>query len=67
VTALRIGSFGQRILSHEAVSTVTPAGKSAAQVPDNGAAGDLEPLTSEEMAFIAKIYDIDARPHVHQR
>jgi aryl-alcohol dehydrogenase-like predicted oxidoreductase len=57
----------QWILTHEAVSTVIPGGKNPSQVSDNAAAGDLGPLTAEEMARLAEIYDTYARPHVHQR
>jgi aryl-alcohol dehydrogenase-like predicted oxidoreductase len=57
----------QWILSHKAVSTVIPGGKNASQVSDNSAAGDLGPLTTDEMARVAEIYDTYARPYVHQR
>ena len=57
----------QWILSHGAVSTVIPGGKNASQVSDNAAAGDLGPLTTDEMARVAEIYDTYARPYVHQR
>jgi aryl-alcohol dehydrogenase-like predicted oxidoreductase len=57
----------QWILSHEAVSTVIPGGKNASQVSDNAAAGDLGPLSADEMARVSEIYETLAKPYVHQR
>ena len=55
------------ILSHDAVSTVIPGGKSPAQVADNATAVDLVPLPAETMERVAEVYDTYARPHVHHR
>jgi aryl-alcohol dehydrogenase-like predicted oxidoreductase len=57
----------QWILSHEAVSTVIPGGKNASQVLDNATAGDLGPLSADEMARVSEIYETLAKPYVHQR
>ena len=57
----------QWILSHEAVSTVIPGGKNPSQVSDNAKAGDLGPLSADEMVRISEIYDTHARSHVHDR
>jgi aryl-alcohol dehydrogenase-like predicted oxidoreductase len=55
------------ILSHGAVSTVIPGGKTPSQVADNAAAVELVPLPEETMTKVAEIYDRYARVHVHQR
>jgi len=55
------------ILMHDAVTVAIPGAKNAAQAVANAAAGDLSPLSSEQMAAIRKIYDTDIRPLVHSR
>jgi aryl-alcohol dehydrogenase-like predicted oxidoreductase len=55
------------ILMHDAVTVAIPGAKNAEQAVANAAAGDLSPLSSEQMAAIRKIYDTDIRPLVHQR
>jgi aryl-alcohol dehydrogenase-like predicted oxidoreductase len=57
----------QWILSFDAVSTVIPGAKTAAQARDNAAAGDLGPLPDEGMRRVAEIYDRRIRAQVHHR
>ncbi|MCK5250973.1 MAG: aldo/keto reductase, partial [Spirochaetaceae bacterium] len=42
------------ILSFEAVSVVIPGAKTVVQLEDNAAAGDLNPLTDNEIVTIKK-------------
>jgi aryl-alcohol dehydrogenase-like predicted oxidoreductase len=55
------------ILDHEAVSCVIPGARNERQVVQNVAASALPPLTAEQMAALAKLYDTKIRPLVHQR
>jgi aryl-alcohol dehydrogenase-like predicted oxidoreductase len=55
------------ILMHDAVTVAIPGAKNAAQAAANARAGDLPPLTAEQMAAVKKIYDADIRPLVHHR
>jgi aryl-alcohol dehydrogenase-like predicted oxidoreductase len=55
------------ILMHDAVTVAIPGAKNAAQAIANAEAGDLSPLSSEQMAVVKKVYDTDIRPLVHQR
>ena len=55
------------ILMHHAVTCAIPGGKRPAQVSENCAASDLDPLTSDTMAQVAAIYDARIRQQVHQR
>ncbi len=57
----------QWILSFDAVSTVIPGAKTAAQARDNAAAGDLGPLPDETMRKVREIYDRRIRGQVHHR
>jgi aryl-alcohol dehydrogenase-like predicted oxidoreductase len=55
------------ILQFDAVSTVIPGAKNAAQAAANASAADLPPIDDDTMAAVASIYERIARPHVHQR
>ena len=55
------------ILMNEAVRVVIPGARNARQALDNLAAAELAPLPESTMAEVARIYDQDIRPHVHQR
>lgn len=54
------------ILMEEAVSTVIPGAKTAAQARANAAASDLPPIPAETMAALREIYRARVAPHVHQ-
>jgi aryl-alcohol dehydrogenase-like predicted oxidoreductase len=55
------------ILMHDAVTVAIPGAKNADQAAANAAAGDLSPLSSEQMMAVRKVYDSDIRPLVHSR
>nr|WP_295784087.1 aldo/keto reductase [Rhodoferax sp.] len=55
------------VLMSEAVSSVIPGGRKAAQVKDNAAASDLEPLPPEIMTAVREIYEVRIKPLVHSR
>lgn len=55
------------ILDQAGVTTVIPGARNAAQARSNAAAADLPPLTAEQSARFAEIYDSSVRPHVHAR
>lgn len=55
------------ILMFDGVSTVIPGGKTVKQVEDNSTAGNLPPLTEQQMQNVRDIYDRYIRSHVHQR
>jgi aryl-alcohol dehydrogenase-like predicted oxidoreductase len=55
------------ILMHDAVTVAIPGAKNAEQAVANAGAGDLSPLSSEQMAAVKRVYDSDIRPLVHQR
>ena len=55
------------ILMHEAVSVVIPGAKNPEQALANIAAAGLPALPAEVMAEVARIYEQDIKPHVHQR
>jgi aryl-alcohol dehydrogenase-like predicted oxidoreductase len=55
------------ILMHDAVTVAIPGAKNAAQAVANAEAGDLSPLSAEQMATVKRIYDTDIRPLVHHR
>jgi aryl-alcohol dehydrogenase-like predicted oxidoreductase len=55
------------ILDHDAVSTVIAGAKTSRQVSDNVAASDLEPLSGETNAAIARLYRDRIAPLVHHR
>jgi len=65
---ISMANFALRwILDHEAVSCVIPGARNERQVVQNVAASALPPLTVEQMAALAKLYDTKIRPLVHQR
>lgn len=53
------------ILMFDAVSTVIPGAKNAAQARANAAAADLAPLPPETMAAVADLYERRVKPLVH--
>jgi aryl-alcohol dehydrogenase-like predicted oxidoreductase len=55
------------ILMFDGVTCAIPGAKRLGQVDDNYAAGQLPPLSREQMDAISRIYDRYARPHVHHR
>ncbi|MDH7452697.1 aldo/keto reductase [Luteimonas composti] len=55
------------ILMDEAVSVVIPGARNPQQALANLAAADLPALPVATMDEVARIYDQDIRPHVHQR
>ncbi len=55
------------ILMDEAVSVVIPGARNVQQALGNTAAADLAALPAATMEAVARIYDQDIRPHVHQR
>lgn len=65
---ISMANFALRwILDHEAVSCVIPGARNEGQVVQNAAASALPPLTAEQMAALAKLYDTKIRSLVHQR
>ena len=55
------------ILMDEAVSVVIPGARNPSQALANIAAAGLTALPAATMDAVARIYDRDIRPHVHQR
>lgn len=55
------------ILMHPEVSTVIPGARSAEQVQENAAASSLPPLSDDDMAACAWVYEERIAPVVHQR
>ncbi|WP_202844697.1 aldo/keto reductase [Luteimonas saliphila] len=55
------------ILMDEAVTVVIPGARNPRQALGNLAAAELPALADATMKEIARIYDEDIRPHVHQR
>ena len=55
------------ILDQPGVTTVIPGARTAEQARSNAAAAALAPLTPEQSARFAEIYDASVRPHVHAR
>jgi aryl-alcohol dehydrogenase-like predicted oxidoreductase len=55
------------VLDQPGVTTVIPGARSAAQVAANAAAGELPPLTADQLAAVRDVYDRLIRPHVHHR
>lgn len=53
------------ILMEEAVSTVIPGAKNAAQAQGNSSASDLPAISADNMAAIREIYQNRVAPHVH--
>jgi aryl-alcohol dehydrogenase-like predicted oxidoreductase len=55
------------ILMHQEVSTVIPGARSPEQVEENAAASSLPPLSDDDMAACAWVYEDRIAPLVHQR
>ena len=55
------------ILMDEAVTVIIPGARTVAQALGNIAAAALAPLPPSTLEAVARIYDEDIRPHVHQR
>jgi aryl-alcohol dehydrogenase-like predicted oxidoreductase len=55
------------ILEFDAVSTVIPGAKNVVQAEDNAAAADFQPLGTETMAAVQRIYEDRIAPQVHHR
>jgi len=55
------------ILMDEAVTVVIPGARTVAQAQGNIAAAGLPALPQATLDAVARIYDEDIRPHVHQR
>ena len=55
------------VIDQPGVSTVIPGARSAEQARANAAAADLAPLTSEQLAVIASVYDELIAPQVADR
>jgi aryl-alcohol dehydrogenase-like predicted oxidoreductase len=55
------------ILMNDAVTTVIPGAKNAAQAKMNAAAEDVPALNDKTMAAVAEIYQQRIAPHVEQR
>jgi aryl-alcohol dehydrogenase-like predicted oxidoreductase len=55
------------ILDQQGVSCVIPGARNEQQVIQNVAASELAPLTTDQTAVLAKLYDEKIRPLVHQR
>jgi aryl-alcohol dehydrogenase-like predicted oxidoreductase len=55
------------ILMFDAVTVAIPGAKNVDQAAGNAAAGELPPLTAEQMAAVKAVYDSDIRPLVHHR
>jgi aryl-alcohol dehydrogenase-like predicted oxidoreductase len=55
------------ILMFDAVTCAIPGGKRPSQVEENCAASAIEPLSSEAMAAVRRVYEKRIRSLVHQR
>ncbi len=55
------------VLDQPGVTTVIPGARNRAQAEGNAAAADLSPLTAQQQAAVAEIYDRLVRPLVHDR
>ena len=56
-----------RWLVDQGVTSAIPGARNAEQARANAAAGDLDPLTSEELAALEAVYDRRIAAHVHHR
>ncbi len=64
----QMAAFALRwILMNEAVTTVIPGARNAAQAKANAAADDVAPLPDKTMAAVAEIYQRRIAPHVDAR
>ncbi len=55
------------ILMFDGVGTVIPGARRASQVKENCAAGDMPPLSEQQMSVVRSVYDRYVRAHVHPR
>ena len=55
------------ILMFDGVGTVIPGARRASQVEENCAAGDMPPLSEQQMSVVRSVYDRYVRAHVHPR
>ncbi|QOC92667.1 aldo/keto reductase [Micromonospora craniellae] len=55
------------VLDQAGVTVVIPGARDAAQARSNAAVADQRPLSTEELATVAAVYDELIRPQVHQR
>jgi aryl-alcohol dehydrogenase-like predicted oxidoreductase len=55
------------IIDQPGVTTVIPGARNSQQARANAAAADLPPLTAEQQAAVADVYDRLVRPEVHDR
>ncbi|HEY4162778.1 MAG TPA: aldo/keto reductase, partial [Dongiaceae bacterium] len=55
------------ILMFDAITVAIPGAKNVEQAKGNAAAGELPPLTSDQMAAVKVVYDADIKPLVHHR
>jgi aryl-alcohol dehydrogenase-like predicted oxidoreductase len=55
------------IIDQPGVSVVIPGARNPEQARQNASASDLDPLTSDQLAAVADVYDRLIRPHVHDR
>jgi aryl-alcohol dehydrogenase-like predicted oxidoreductase len=65
---VRLPQFALRwVIDQPGVSVVIPGARNADQVRQNAAAAELPPLSDEQLAGVAEVYDRLIRPHVHDR
>jgi aryl-alcohol dehydrogenase-like predicted oxidoreductase len=55
------------IIDQPGVTVVIPGARNPAQARSNAASAELAPLSLEQLAGVAEIYDELVRPHVHDR
>jgi aryl-alcohol dehydrogenase-like predicted oxidoreductase len=55
------------IIDQPGVTVVIPGARNPTQARSNAASAELEPLSPEQLAGVAEIYDELVRPHVHDR
>lgn len=55
------------VIDQPGVSVVIPGARNPDQVSQNAASAELLPLTPEQLAGVAEVYDRLIRPHVHDR
>ncbi len=55
------------VIDQPGTSVVIPGARNSEQARQNAAAADLDPLTDDQLAGVAEIYDRLIRPHVHDR
>ena len=66
--SVAISQFALRwVIDQPGVSVVIPGARNPDQVRQNAASAALGPLTDEQLAGVADVYDRLIRPHVHDR